>query len=73
MIVVLLQISAVTFILMFTELIVLYSIHNPSDALAQERFTVFGLVSKDDGILKENMAGCLLKYCRLMDLLAVQG
>lgn len=29
------------------------------DALAQVRFTVFGLVSKDT-ILKEDMAGCIL-------------
>lgn len=37
------------------------------EVLGQIRFTVFGLAV---GIPKENMAGCIIKYCRLMDLLA---
>lgn len=39
------------------------------DALAQVRFTVFGFLSKDGNIL---MTGYILKYCRLIDLLAKQ-
>lgn len=42
------------------------------EALAQVSFTVFGLVSKDGGILQENMAGFILRYCRLINFPAVQ-
>lgn len=38
----------------------------------QLRFTVFGMMSKDDGILKEDTTGCILQYCRFMDLPAAQ-
>lgn len=41
------------------------------EALAKDRFTVFYLVTKDGGILQENMAGSIPRYCRLIDLLAV--
>lgn len=30
------------------------------------KFTAFGLVSKNGG-LQENVAGCIMKYCRIMD------
>lgn len=39
--------------------------------LAQVSFTTFGLVSKNGGFLQENITVCILRYCRLMDLLAV--
>lgn len=37
----------------------------------QVRFTAFGLVSKDSGILQENMAGSILRYCGLIYIPAV--
>lgn len=42
------------------------------DALALVRFTVFDLMSKDRDIFKENMAGCIQRYCRLIDLPVAQ-
>lgn len=42
------------------------------DTLAHVSFTTFGLVSKNGGFLQENITGCILRYCRLMDRLAVQ-
>lgn len=39
----------------------------------QVRLTTLGLVSKGSGILQENIVGCVLQFCRLMDPSTVQG
>lgn len=38
--------------------------------LKQVRFTMLRLMSKDGGFPQENLAGCTLRLCRLMDLTA---